>query len=174
MIYVARHGQTEWNKQKIFNGATEVPLNETGIFQSEQLRDLVKDYNIEICFTSSLTRAVQSTEIIYGNNYIVDDRLVEIICGEFEGKLETQESFEAFGNACKNGSLGVEKFTVFIDRMVSFCEMLVNEYNDRNVLVITHAFNARVMNYFFQGQPKNYDFMKSVGSSGECIAYEYA
>ena len=38
-IYFARHGQTDWNILGKVQGTTEIPLNETGIKQEEQLCD---------------------------------------------------------------------------------------------------------------------------------------
>lgn len=169
MIYLARHGQTDWNKLKIFNGSTETELNETGIEQAETVRIKLVDVNFEACFSSPQKRAVQASRIIHQGFLITDDRLSEIICGEFEGKEETRESFEAFLNASRSGKLGVESFDNFMKRNIEFCEMLEMKYSKKNILIVTHAANARIINYYFTGKPKGYDFSKAVSCSGGIV-----
>ena len=172
MIYLVRHGQTDWNLQKIFNGVTETDLNQTGTRQSRRLAKNLEDVNLDVCFCSPQKRARQTSEIIYAGNAIFDDRLAEIICGEFEGKDETPESFRQFFKASETGDKGVEKFSDFLERMCDFCEMLARDYKGKNILVITHAANARAANYYFSGRPKDYDFLKSVGKSGEFVTFK--
>lgn len=40
--------------------------------------------------------------------------------------------------------------------------MIVKDHNGKNVLIVTHSANARIVNYCFNGQPRDYDFRKSV------------
>ena len=42
-IILVRHGQTEWNRIERFRGKTDIPLNETGIWQAEQAGKAIKD-----------------------------------------------------------------------------------------------------------------------------------
>ena len=42
-IYSTRHGQTDYNKDEIILGVTDIPLNETGIIQAEILADEIKN-----------------------------------------------------------------------------------------------------------------------------------
>ena len=46
------------------------------------------------------------------------------------------------------------------------------EYNGKNVLIVTHAANARIIIYFFQGKPKDYDFNRTLIKNGELITFE--
>ena len=102
---------------------------------------------------------------------IRDERLSEIICGEFEGTEENGESMKLFLQAIKSGDKGTELFDDFMRRNESFCKMLNEEYKFKTVLVITHAANARVINYFLSGKPENYDFSKAVARDGEILKY---
>lgn len=172
MIYLVRHGQTDWNKRKIFNGSTETELNYAGLLQSEKVREELKDISIEVCYSSPQKRAVQFSEMIFDGECILDNRLTEIVCGEFEGREETKESFESFWKASKTGDMGTEKFSEFLDRNCEFCDMLVNKHKSNNTLIVTHAANARVINYYFLKKPKGYDFHKSVSISGGITVYQ--
>jgi len=63
-IYLVRHGQTAWNKEEIFRGRTDVPLDETGIKQAELASDYFRDIKIHRVYSSPLSRAWQTAEQI--------------------------------------------------------------------------------------------------------------
>ena len=46
-FFVFRHGQTDWNQKKIFQGRTDIPLNENGRQQALDLRAVVQGLRIE-------------------------------------------------------------------------------------------------------------------------------
>lgn len=88
-IYVARHGETEYNRLGKYTGRTDIPLNENGIKQAEQLAEKLKNEKIDIAVCSSLLRAKQTAEIILENRnikLIAEDGLKEIGMGVLEGK----------------------------------------------------------------------------------------
>jgi len=172
MIYLIRHGQTDWNLFKRANGITDVYLNKTGIQQANRLADELKDINFDVCFCSTLTRARQFCEIIYNSNIpIYDERLIEIDCGQFEGMEETPEIMKLMFQAFQTGEKGTERFDSFINRNIELCDLITNDYNGKNVMVITHAANARVFHYYFNGKPIEYDWTKPVSTSGGLIMF---
>ena len=74
--------------------------------------------------------------------------------------------------AIKSGNMGTESFEAFIKRNCDLCDIIMKEYKGKNVLIVTHAANVRVINYYFKGKPKNYDFSKMVVEKGELITLE--
>lgn len=172
MIYLVRHGETDWNLFKRCNGMTETFLNQTGFLQAKLQAKNLKDINIDVCFCSSQIRARQFCEILYSGSVIFDERLVEMFCGEFEGMEEAPEMMKAFWQAIQTGDRGTEHFRSFIKRNCDVCDMIEKDYKGRNVLIITHAANARVINYYFTGKPQNYDWNKQVIQKGELITFE--
>ncbi len=172
MIYVVRHGQTDWNLRKRFNGSTDSPLNQTGIMQAEMQAEKLNKISFDISFCSPKKRAVQTCEIICKGNYITDDRLLEINCGEFEGAEETAENMKAFWQAVLCGNNGAEKFSDFMVRNCEFCDMIADNYKGKNILIITHAANVRVIKYYFSGKPKDFDFTKAVAKNGEILIFD--
>ena len=172
MLYLVRHGQTDWNLFKRFNGCTDTYLNETGIKQAKYQAENLKGISFDACFCSPLIRARQFCETIYKGSIVFDDRLAEIDCGEFEGLEETKESMELFWQAIQNGDKGTEKAEAFIKRNCDFCDMIVEKHNGRNILIVTHAANTRIINYYFNGKPKDYDFRKMVVESGGVLILE--
>jgi probable phosphoglycerate mutase len=102
-----------------------------------------------------------------------DDRLIEINCGEFEGTAETADSMKLFWQAIKSGDKGTESFNAFLKRCCDFCDMIAEEHKGKNVLIVTHAANIRVMDYYFNGKPGDYDFKRrTVINNGELLTFE--
>ena len=172
MIYLIRHGQTDWNRLKKFNGCTDTELNQTGFEQVTLQAKVLKNIKFDVCFCSPRKRARQSSKIIFKGTTVYDERLTEINCGEFEGTKETEESMELFWQAVKSGARGTENFKDFLNKNLDFCDMITKDYKGKNLLIVTHAANARMINYYFSGKPKEYDFRKAVARNGEIITYE--
>ena len=63
-LYIARHGQTEENVQRILQGQMPGHLTAEGIGQAEQLRDMLRDVPFQRIITSDLQRAVNTARII--------------------------------------------------------------------------------------------------------------
>ena len=73
-LYLARHGQTDWNLEHKAQGQVDIPLNDTGIKQAEELKDKLKSYDFDICYCSPLKRAIQTAEIaVDGRTQIILD-----------------------------------------------------------------------------------------------------
>ena len=88
MLYIMRHGKTEWNKKKKLQGRTDIPLCREGIEMAEKAREEYKDVHLDICYCSPLIRARKTAEILLeGRNVpiVTDDRLKEMCFGEYEG-----------------------------------------------------------------------------------------
>ena len=64
MLYIMRHGKTDWNAKHKLQGRTDIPLNEEGIQMAEQAKEKYKDVNFDICYCSPLVRAKQTAEIV--------------------------------------------------------------------------------------------------------------
>ena len=172
MIYLVWHGQTDWNLFKRANGITDTFLNITGLEQAKQLSEKLKDINFDACFCSPQTRARQFCEIIHKGPIIFDERLAEINCGEFEGMEETPEIMRTVIKASQTGDKGTERMDLFIKRNCDFCDLLMDKYKSKNILIVTHAANTRAINYYFNGKPKDYDFFKKVVDNGGVITLE--
>jgi broad specificity phosphatase PhoE len=63
-IYLVRHGQTTWNKEEIFRGRTDVPLDETGLKQAELVGQYFNGMEIHGIYSSPLSRAWETAQMI--------------------------------------------------------------------------------------------------------------
>jgi len=173
MIYLVRQGETDWNLFKKANGVTDTFLNQTGIAQAKLQAENLRNVNFDACFCSSQTRARQTCEIIYQGPIVFDDRLVEINAGEFEGADQTDaETMKLLWQAVMSGDKGTESFKDFMKRNCDFCDMVVEDHKDKNVLIVTHGVIARLINYYFNGKPMGYDFLPSVIKNGGLLTFE--
>jgi broad specificity phosphatase PhoE len=63
-IYVVRHGETEWNKEEVFRGRMDIPLNDNGRRQAERVGAYFTDRPASRILSSPLARARQTGEAI--------------------------------------------------------------------------------------------------------------
>ncbi len=87
-IYVIRHGETEWNKEEIFRGRRDIPLNEAGKNQAERAGIFFKDKPIRRIVSSPLARALQTAESISKSTGVAVEAMEEftdINFGTWEG-----------------------------------------------------------------------------------------
>ena len=88
MLYIMRHGKTEWNALHKIQGRTDIPLNEEGRLMAEKAWEEYKDLHIDVCYCSPLIRAVETAQIVLKNRkipIIKDERLMEMSFGDYEG-----------------------------------------------------------------------------------------
>jgi broad specificity phosphatase PhoE len=98
-IYLVRHGQTAWNKEEIFRGRSDIPLNETGLKEAELAGEYLKEKEIHIIYASPLSRALQTAQKIgqFHNLEIQPlNGMIDMSFGGWEGKSlkEVQEKDE--------------------------------------------------------------------------------
>jgi len=88
-LYVIRHGETEWNRQRRIQGATDIPLNETGRAQATAAAAvLAGELRSPVVVASPLSRALDTGTAIAtaaGVSLVTDSRLVERSYGVWEG-----------------------------------------------------------------------------------------
>lgn len=115
-LYLVRHGETDWNRDKRFQGQTDIPLNELGREQAQLLNSKLEELKIEIAVSSNLTRAYETAQIATKNLKIPitqDPRFRETNIGEAEG-LTYDELNEKFGLE------GLEKWRSYDERDLDF------------------------------------------------------
>lgn len=150
MLYIMRHGKTEWNKIEKLQGSVDIPLNDDGIRAARESHDKYKEIKFDICYCSPLIRAKKTAEIFLegtGTQIVTDDRLKEMSFGEFEGsvgyfnnpenpisKLFTDpESYTSVG--------GSESFEHLSERTLSFLNEIAYPLHKegKSVLIVCHG-----------------------------------
>jgi len=92
-MYLIRHGQTDWNKDKIFRGRADVPLNAHGRKEARALGRHLKNVRVTACYASPLSRALETAEAAAAPHSLavkLDDGIIDIDYGEWQGLSEAQ------------------------------------------------------------------------------------
>jgi probable phosphoglycerate mutase len=104
IIYLVRHGETDWNLNHRFQGRSDVPLNETGRKQANALALMLKNDPINAIYASPLIRALETARLIKTFHpqipIIEQEGIIEMDLGEFEG-MEGKTWFEKYPDFIK-------------------------------------------------------------------------
>jgi probable phosphoglycerate mutase len=97
-ILLARHGETDWNRENRFQGHADPPLNETGRAQAAELAAALADEPLAAVYSSPLRRAFETAQIAaapHGLEPVSVDALREVDVGSWQGltRAEIEERF---------------------------------------------------------------------------------
>ncbi len=148
-MWLVRHGQTDWNLAGVYQGQTDIPLNETGIEQAKALAQSLAGAHFDAIYSSDLMRARQTAEIIAGQfnlPVIIDPRLREIRQGVWEG-MTIQEVKRIYApDFTRDAELimmpraeGAESLAEVITRVVEAANEIHNRHNGQRVLLASHG-----------------------------------
>jgi uncharacterized phosphatase len=87
-LYLVRHGETDWNRQRRIQGRTDIPLNETGREQARMTGRRLSVRSWDGLFASPLDRARETAAIIGGEIGLGDPELVPAIVERDYGEAE--------------------------------------------------------------------------------------
>ena len=111
VVYLARHGETEWTVSGQHTGLTDLPLTERGERTARRLGERLKEITAARVFTSPLRRAARTCELAgFGAAAEVDRDLVEWDYGEYEGRRTAEiragrPGWELFRDGCPGGEM---------------------------------------------------------------------
>jgi probable phosphoglycerate mutase len=159
MLYIMRHGQTDWNAKHKLQGKTDIPLNDTGRAMALNAHNQYANVHIDVCYCSPLIRARQTAEIVLeGRNIpiITDERLSEMSFGIYEG---TKNYFTDTSNPINVLFTQPEKYLTPIEGGESFTQLysrtgkFLNEVikpqlaQGKDILIVGHgAMNLSIIN----------------------------
>ncbi|KIY23599.1 MULTISPECIES: histidine phosphatase family protein [Mesobacillus] len=148
-LYVIRHGETEWNKEKRSQGRLDSSLTEKGKKDARSLGDRLD--NTEFCqiISSPSGRTLETARLVKGERMIpltTDERLMEIDLGAWQGKTEEEvkslypEEFDAYWNEPERyKGVGGETFLQVQQRIIKFLKDLEETVTEGNILIVTHG-----------------------------------
>lgn len=152
-LYMIRHGETDWNVKKRFQGRTDIPLNEEGRRLARITSEALRDVPFARIYTSPLKRAYETAMIIKGARDIPvteDPRIIEIGFGEYEGVCSGKENYNIPDPAFLNffdrpeayqPPAGAESIGQLRERTADFLHEIVHNktMEDDTILVSTHG-----------------------------------
>jgi broad specificity phosphatase PhoE len=139
VLILARHGQTEHNREGRLLGRTDIPLTDLGRRQAEAMARAVGTVDRIVC--SPLARA-RETAAFLGLPVEIDDRWIEVDYGEYEGLAFSDVPAEFWRQWRSDATLappGGESLAAVGDRVRAACADLEASAIDANVLVVSHV-----------------------------------
>lgn len=95
-LYIIRHGETDWNVKRRFQGRSDIPLNDEGRRLAQITSQALEDVPFTKIYTSPLKRAYETAVIIKGQRdipVIEEPRIIEISFGEYEGLCCAKDNY---------------------------------------------------------------------------------
>ena len=147
-LMLVRHGETEWNVQRRYQGQSDVPLSEIGNQQAESIAGRLAGQEIDAIYASDLKRAWQTAQVIaaqIGLDVISEPRLRELKFGILEGLTfeEAEEKYPemitAWLDDFNNTPERAETIDMFNARIVSLLDDLKRKHDEQVVLLVGHG-----------------------------------
>ena len=150
MLYIMRHGKTDWNERRKLQGRTNIPLNEVGRAMAKEAREECDAINFDVCYCSPLDRAKETAQILLegrGIPIIVDERLIEMCFGIYEGVEKSFDIPDCPVNVlfqhpeAYSAVEGGESLEELYQRTGSFLKEIVEPalLNHKDILIIGHG-----------------------------------
>lgn len=147
-IILIRHGETEWNRGKIFRGTYDIPLNDNGRNQAKLAAKALKKRQIDAAYTSPLSRAVETAQIVLGAHNIAatpHDAFIDIDYGQWTGlpDSEVAEKFPAEHSAWQSAPQtiripGGNTLQEVYDKACNAMEAITEKHKDQTVAIFSH------------------------------------
>lgn len=173
-LILVRHGQTDYNVEKRFQGRLDIALNATGVSQAHAMRVRLQEELAKVIriYSSPLKRARQTAGVIAGEAIPVesDHRLIEIDLGQFDGRLEQEiadelgpQQYNAWRDSCfVTSAPGGESLAEAMQRCRMFLDCIAVKYREPTSLaVVSHqglllALKAAISKRFDSKSLKSY------------------
>jgi len=146
-LLLARHGETDWNREHRVQGQTDVGLNDAGREQAEALSERLADERLDAIVSSDLSRARETAEAVarrHGLEVVTDAALREKDFGSWEG-LTDVEIAERFPDAARGRWGDGETTEDVAARVLPAMERIRARHRDGAVLVVSHGGAIRVI-----------------------------
>ena len=158
LLYVTRHGETDYNVLGRYCGSTDVPLNNTGFTQAQELTEHLQCIKFDAVISSPMLRARQTADIVcaaLNMPYKVYEQFAERNMGVYEGltREEARERFPALWNRqctikADDAPDGGETLMQACGRIDGGLNLLRQDYQGKSILLICHGFAARAVHRY--------------------------
>ena len=151
-LILARHGETDWNRDGIWQGHGDPPLNDLGRQQAMELAARLADVEIDALYSSDLRRAYETAEIIgsaKGLEITAEPDLREMDVGSWSGLTSEEISTRFPGMASHDG----ESREAFDERAVGALQRIASAHEGQGAMVVTHGGVIRALQRHIFGEP---------------------
>lgn len=169
VVWLVRHGQTAWNKERRYLSRTDQPLTEFGLLRARALGNYLRRWHISAVITSGLSRTRQTAETIVAVQSHrppseLDKRWAESDHGRWEGLTYAEvsarfgaEAAARFTDPWQHAPVGGETLSGVQARVRAAWRDLVHTHSGGKVLVVAHATPLQLILCDLLGmEPTNY------------------
>lgn len=179
-ILLARHGETDWNSERRWQGHADQPLNDAGRAQARELAESLAGRGIEAIYSSDLLRAHETARIIAERLRLpveVDAGLREVDVGDWAGRAVSEiegadpEGFRRWQEGRKGWS-GGESYEQMGERVVAAVLRIARCHAGQTLLVVTHGGSIRACRATAAGLDYAGSRVSAIGSMANCEVAE--
>jgi probable phosphoglycerate mutase len=160
-LLLVRHGETDWNRERRFQGHADPPLNDAGREQAHELAETLAGEGIDAIYTSDLQRARETAEILaarFGSEVVALRELREIDVGDWQGLTWPEIEQRHPDGAARwhrdgHGWDGGETYDQLRERIVAALRGIAERHPGQRVLVVGHGGTVRATRAFVDGVP---------------------
>ena len=187
-LVVIRHGETDWNAQRLMTGQANVPLNDTGREQARVAGEILKHIIFDKIYVSPLDRAQETARLLLeatGSNCHLKDvsgawlfetryEVIERHVGVNTGLSQDDPSITPMKKTFHTKPEGGESGKEVVERVEKFfdAEIKVDLENGKTVLIVAHAGVMRAVRHV-TGVATEEDFTKGRVPNATPEAYHY-
>jgi len=151
-VWLVRHGETKWIRERLHTSVTEVPLTAAGAEAARAVGERVAGRSFSLVLTSPRQRARHSAELAGFPGAEVDDDLAEWGYGRYEGVStaqirETDPGWTVWSHPAPGGETA-DQVRARVDRVIARCRDV-----EGDVLLFGHAHCLRALTARWLGQP---------------------
>jgi len=145
-IYLARHGQTDWNLQGRTQGGIDIELNATGREQAQLLKMRVSGIPLDAVYSSTLRRSRETAEIVHGNIPLTSlPGLSERRFGKFEGGSTSDPDLQRRRWIPDDALDGGESLNVLRERVRTTLDTIRKQHASGSILIVGHDYMNRML-----------------------------
>lgn len=151
-VYLARHGQTDWNVEHRLQGWHDTPLNATGLEQAHALAERLRGIHLDRVYSSTLSRSRETAEIARGSAPLVSlVGLREQSFGKFEGtRVDESDSVNAAEYHRRtldpdDDLDGGESLNRHLARVRAVLDTIRTRNRSGTILIVGHAFTNKMI-----------------------------
>ena len=136
-LLLARHGETDWNRELRIQGSSDIGLNELGRRQAQYLAQELTDVELDAIYSSDLSRAQATAAAVAATHDLevnLDPRLRERSFGSWEGL--TREDISTFSPGSRHDGESDDEVRV---RVLAAVEEIAANHPGQQVLVVSHG-----------------------------------
>jgi broad specificity phosphatase PhoE len=147
-VLLARHAETDWNREQRWQGLTDLPLNERGREQARELAEKLEAVPLSAVYASDLRRAYETALVVAepkGLEVILMPELREVDVGSWTGLTQDEikkrfpDAYAQMRARIGRGWAGGESLAEMGRRVLDAIRRIAREHPGEVVLVVTHS-----------------------------------